>query len=75
MRRSWRVVGILLAGALAAAALASGQLAAWGDAHAARPGGEAVAAALHRWNDVAEPLSRPRDALRAWSRIAVARRF
>ena len=74
-RQSWRVFAVLLAGALVAAALASGQLAAWADAHAGRPGGEAVAAALHRWDDLVRPLNIPRDWLRGRMRRAVDDRF
>ena len=75
MKRGWRVFGTLLAGALAAAVLAPGQLAAWADAHTDRPGGEALAAALHEWDDLLAPLNRARDWLHDQSRNAVDRQF
>ena len=73
--RGWRIVGVLLAGALVAAALAPDQLASWGDAHADRPGGAAAAAVLHGWNNLVAPLARPRAVLHRWSRAAVERQF
>ena len=75
MQRGWRVFGILLAGALAAAVLAPGQLASWADAHADRPGGETLAAALHGWDDLLAPLNQARTWLHGLSRKAVERQF
>ena len=71
MARAGRVFGILLCAALAAAVLAPGQLAAWADAHADRPGGEALAAGLHRWDDALAPLGAPRRWVRARFRDAL----
>lgn len=73
--RGWRVFAILVLGALTAAALASGQLAAWADAHADRPGGEALAAACHAWNDLLAPLDGPRTWLHSRAQDMVDRRF
>ena len=71
----WRVFGILLAAAAAAAVLAPGQLAAWADAHADRPGGETLATALHAWNDALSPLDGVRGWLHDRSRDLVGRQF
>ena len=67
--------GILLAGAMAAAVLTPGELAAWADAHVDRPGGEAVAAALHWWSDLLLPLDHAREWLHERSRDVVERQF
>lgn len=72
---SWRVFGALLAGAVAGAVLASGQLATWADAHADQPGGEVLADLLHRWDDRVGPLGRPRAWLHRQGDAAVDRRF
>ena len=76
MRFSARYVfGILLAGALVSAVLASGPLAEWADAHAERPGGEPLSRALHAWDDLVGEAGQPRTWLRDRSRALLASRF